>query len=71
MICVDGKGKEVSLVSFIVRESIKYSNRDTLAITTLLRCIDEVRSILLCYDPSDESTFCRLWTGLMLRNLKD
>ena len=71
MICVDGKGREVPLVSFIIRESIKYPNRDTLAIATLLRCIDEVRSILVCYDPCDESTFCRLRTGLMLRNLKD
>lgn len=71
MFSVDGKGKEMSLVSFVIRESIKYPNRDTVVITTVLSFIDEIRSILLCYDPSDEATFCRLRTGLVLRNLKD
>jgi tRNA nucleotidyltransferase (CCA-adding enzyme) len=71
MICVDAKEKEISLAAFIVRESIKYPNRDTTAITVLLRHIDEIRSIFLSFDSSDESTFCRLRSGLALRNLKD
>ena len=71
MICVDAKGKEIPLAAFILRESIKYPNRDTTAITVMLRNIDEMRSILSSFDSSDESTFCRLRSGLVLRNLKD
>lgn len=71
LVCTDAKGKEFQLPTCIIRDSIKYSNKDTNSVTTLLRHIDEMRSILRAFDPSNGSGFSRLESGLLIRNLKD
>jgi len=76
MICVDSKGKEISLPAYIVRDSIKFPNRDVAAISTILMYVDELRSMLQSQGGRDQgrgdaSTMCRLKSGLLLRNLKE
>jgi tRNA nucleotidyltransferase (CCA-adding enzyme) len=71
MICVDSKGKELPLPAVIVRDSIKFPNRDTAAITTVLKYVDEMRCILRSHVHGDNATFCRLKSGLLVRNLKE
>jgi len=71
MTCTDAKGKVIGLPTFIIRDSIKYCNKDTISVTTVLRHVDEMRSILTSVDKDSPSAFCRLRTGLLLRDLKD
>jgi hypothetical protein len=76
MVCVDSKGKEVTLPAYIVRDSVKFPNRDVAAISTVLKYVDEMRSILQSHarvlqGRHDDATMCRLKSGLLLRNLKD
>lgn len=78
MVCVDSKGKEMSLPAYIVRDSIKFPNRDVTAISTVLKYVDEMRSILQSYGGqtnhqggNDATIICRLKSGLLLRSLKE
>jgi len=75
---IDAKGKSTPLSSYIIRDSIKFKNKDVQSVTTLLEGVDELRSILNDFHSNangDSSlstkTFCRLRVGLVLRNLKD
>jgi tRNA nucleotidyltransferase (CCA-adding enzyme) len=69
MVVSDPKGKQQSLPSFIVRESIKFKNKDIQAVTAILSNVDEMRNVLMRNKTNDD--FCRLQVGLVLRNLKE
>ncbi len=74
---IDAKGKSVPLPSYIIRDSIKFKNKDVQSVTTLLEGVDELRDILNDFhsnavgNSSSAKTFCRLRVGLILRKLKD
>ena len=43
---LDKKKKTISLITYMIKESIKFSNNDVKSITTLMENIDEMKSIL-------------------------
>jgi len=69
MMVSDSRGKQQPLPSFIVRESIKFKNKDIQAVTAILSNVDEMRNVLM--RNGTDYDFCRLQVGLVLRNLKD
>lgn len=70
LICTDKKGKECQLPTFVVRDSIKYSNKEINSVTTVLSNVNEMKAILKSFE-ENASNFSRLEAGLVLRNLKD
>jgi tRNA nucleotidyltransferase (CCA-adding enzyme) len=70
--CTDAKGKEFQLPTFIVRDSIKYSNKDVSSVTAVLNCVGDMRSLLTSFEEENpSSSFCRLKAGMLIRSLKD
>ena len=65
MICVDSKGKEIPLPSFIIKDSIKFPNRDTSSISTIMMHVDKLQALVF------RQSLTRLDVGLILRDLKD
>lgn len=77
---LDKKKKSYLVTTFMIKESIKFANKDVTSITTIMENVDEMRSILSGYFHQDDngndtttsvSSFCRLRIGLVLRRLKD
>ena len=77
---LDKKKKSYLVITFMIKESIKFANKDVTLITTIMENVDEMRSILNGYFHQDDngngtstavSSFCRLRIGLILRRLKD
>lgn len=76
---LDKKKKSYLVTTYMIKESIKFANKDVSSIITIMENVDEMRSILSGYfhrdgcDGSNEgvSSFCRLRIGLVLRRLKD
>jgi tRNA nucleotidyltransferase (CCA-adding enzyme) len=69
MVVTDSRGKQQSLPSFIMRDSIKFKNKDIQAVAAVLSNVDEMRNVLMRNGTNDD--FCRLQVGLVLRNLKE
>lgn len=69
LIVSDAKGKKQLLPTFIVRESIKFKNKDIQSVTSILENVDEMRSVLMA--DVESADFCRLNVGMVLRSLKD
>lgn len=64
---MDRKAKKVGVVEFIIRDSIKFKNKDVAAMTTLMEHVDSFVKILV--QPNNCAT--RLEVGLLLRVTKD
>jgi tRNA nucleotidyltransferase (CCA-adding enzyme) len=62
---VDRKSKQVSVVDFIIRESIKFKNKDVAGMRTLMEKVDSFVALL----QKDELE--RLETGMLLRATKE
>ena len=72
---LDKKEKSYSIINYMIKESIKFSNKDVASMTTIMDNVDEMKSILNGYNlqqsSSAPSSFCRLRIGMVLRQLKD
>lgn len=82
----DSKGRETSVASHMIKESLKFPTRDIQAVTTILRHVDEmsellsgIRTQLMAQQkqeveggtPIKLPPPCRLRAGLLLRSLKE
>lgn len=63
----DRKGKEILAISYIVKESLKFKNADTTAITTIMQNVDDWKDYLT---PSRYAPVGRLDTGLLMQPVK-
>lgn len=72
---LDKKKKKFTMIHYMIKESIKFSNKDVSSMTVISENVDEMKSILGGYydqkDSSPSSAFCRLRIGMVLRQLKD
>eukprot|EP00560_Eucampia_antarctica_P009156 CAMPEP_0197827676 /NCGR_PEP_ID=MMETSP1437-20131217/4409_1 /TAXON_ID=49252 ORGANISM="Eucampia antarctica, Strain CCMP1452" /NCGR_SAMPLE_ID=MMETSP1437 /ASSEMBLY_ACC=CAM_ASM_001096 /LENGTH=450 /DNA_ID=CAMNT_0043428625 /DNA_START=264 /DNA_END=1616 /DNA_ORIENTATION=- len=74
---LDKKQKTETVVTYMIRESIKFKNKDISSIHTIMLHFDEMKRILEKFkqtkhmENDSNPPFCRLETGLLLRNLKD
>jgi len=76
---IDSKKKTIPITTYIIKDSIKFPNRDVSSISTILKYVDEMRSILVDYftstkEKNQEQSISSLWrlkVGTMLRSLKD
>jgi tRNA nucleotidyltransferase (CCA-adding enzyme) len=59
--------KDLLAVAYMVRESIKFKNKDTNGITTIMESVDTMREFLTCAAPA----ITRLDVGLLLRKAKE
>jgi tRNA nucleotidyltransferase (CCA-adding enzyme) len=70
---VDKKMKTIPVTAYMIKESIKFPNKDVKDLSTIMENVDEMKSILNGYfhQDSSASSFSRLRTGMVLRRLKD
>jgi len=76
----ESKNKTLPVTSYVVRESLKFKNKDVQDITTIMTHVDALQDVLThsyiqtpppSNSPLPPTPFCRLTVGLLLRNLKD
>ena len=74
---LDKKEKVVTVVSYMIRESIKFKNKDIIAINSIMEHFDQMKLLWTRFHNRNlqqddiSEVFCRLQTGLLLRNLKE
>lgn len=68
---IDAKEKITPLPAYIIRDSIKFKNKDVKSITCLLANVDDMRDVFTTFSSISSDNFCRLRVGLLMRNLKD
>jgi len=82
LLYIDKKGKEQSVVSYMIKESIKYKTKDISSVVALMDHADKMQTIIRTLRdvleqstnhefPSELPQLCRLETGLLLRTTKD
>ena len=81
----DKKGKDQGVVSYMIKNGVKYKNRDVAAMTVVMEHVDRMRELLQLFSRQGAAALhgaselselarprlCRLETGLLIRSVKD
>ena len=68
---LDSKQKPHTVISYIIKESLKFTKNDVKIISTIMENVDEMQAILRETYLLEKEEFCRLKLGLLLRRLQD
>lgn len=73
---MDRKDKVQTVVSYILREGIKFKNKDVIGITKLMETVDQMKKLITTAamqkdEEPNHNNICRLDAGVLLRSTKE